>query len=466
MDRGSSEENFSTNFPNNNNEQAAGNRANQQSANGQGNRVDSHRSDNAFHNHNHFYNGYPPYPHGLSLDPIPVHNQSTQHSPPYHRDDRHVGVPKQPSEDIRQPSPDKNKFNRKIKIVAIVTGATCLLLTPFLLRPRIVSWIIGAARQEFTEYAWDDSSISIDEKIEKTEAVEVKFQLANFLSLRGDPTALVYKAYMKDFRSFAIRNNSCFSPSVIYGRAIEIFTSPKYEYKEHDKYILLELGHWLTNRDRDFRTAIKIYGIIPRSQTEFYRDVLLSMAIAQFHAGDLNGAKISFDDATEIDKQLRNEVDAPSFKYRFNVANLYALIAIDNKGTNVLKDEPYNYAEGEYRSLIGKHVAHNFYYAWRNLGLIYYWNGSYEDAAEILTGALAFDASTSRDIENRGLIQRYADSALAITSEQKQALSQEEKEAVEKNIRGILGGYFITHDALKDQFFLRQHNKSYGCNVI
>ena len=194
----------------------------------------------------------------------------------------------------------------------------------------------------------------------------------------------------------------------------------------------------------------------------------MSLAIAQLHNGDLKSAENSFKRAVGLDKKLKKggETGTPDFMYQFNVGNVYALLAIREE-TEILKDEidkNYGLAVAEYKKMISSEVSGKyFYHPWRNLGLLYYWNGEYGESVKALEGARAMRAFNSRESDfNRKLLNQYLNSAKRILSGEEQPPTQEQLTA---DIKGILEGNFITHGGLSDPFFLVEHGKSYGCNV-
>jgi hypothetical protein len=284
----------------------------------------------------------------------------------------------------------------------------------------------------------------------------------------ANPQAAFYQEFMQDFRGLVLSPQpQCKLVKDTYSRSIDLYTKETYRIYDKDFPILVELGHFLINRDREFQQAINLFDRIPKSNTEFYRDILSSKAIARTLQGNFSGARDFFMEALDVDQKLPKPIDETSYKIKNNLASTYAQSALSESNSQV-RNSYYDEAIKLYKETTQPNVASKNYYAWRNLGFLFYLKREYSQSLAAFDTALSFENQGVKTVDaldrfRKDFIYDYREKArenAGDSSENAKDNSTLEKGLTEKR---IFSGYFITHEGSQDPFFQVEHGKFYAC---
>ncbi|MDZ8069654.1 MAG: hypothetical protein RMY64_29280 [Nostoc sp. DedQUE08] len=281
-----------------------------------------------------------------------------------------------------------------------------------------------------------------------------------------DVQAAFYKDFVQDFKDIVLSQNpKCQPTEERYSRALELY-SKKDNILEEDFSILFELSHFLINRDREYQRAIILLNKIPKTNSEFYKDVLLTKAIARLSQQNMILAKELFIEALDVDKAIGNIGKKESYKIKYHLASTYANLAIEDitNRSNYLKK-----AIELYNEITPQDIASNFYYAWRNKSFVLYLKGEYSKAVTAFDTALSFAAVNELDFKNKPFLKKYREKANEY-SEKNQFRNEDNNIQLlelERDLKtlGIFTSYFITHESNKDPFFNVEHDKFYQCRT-
>ncbi len=303
------------------------------------------------------------------------------------------------------------------------------------------------------------------------------FRQAVDASGKKDPQALFYWKFMDDFEEFTSKakdkskqNFQCdMKVSERYKEALEIYNPPNgsnapYKISQGDEFILLELSHFLMNRDVGYQNAVDLLDSVlkanpdPEHKDKILKNIWLSKAGAETRLNRYDQVRDSLIKALEYDPK--------SYKIIQDLGSAYAQLSINDSSQN--KDRDRELAIAEYQKITQNSDTANSYRAWRNLSFLLYLEEKYADAVQAFEKTLTFKAALSEsDQENAGLIQGYRDLSIACSTGGD--CSPARKDVLEKELRDrqIFSNYFITHDLIetevKDPFFDVEHDVFYKC---
>lgn len=243
-----------------------------------------------------------------------------------------------------------------------------------------------------------------------------------------------------------------------YSNSIDLYTEKDYEFKQDDFFILVELAHFLINRDENHTIAVKLLDIIPEPNQEsdnFYRKlyaehVVLSKAIAKALSHDIESAQ-SILNAHEDSFKDHYKIDF----YRANMD-----IQLGN----------YKDAAQKYSSLINRGGGLLFYKAQRNYALSVYLNvlvsdtdkvNSYQSVLNELNVTLDYgnidSIDTLSNIEYLRNIKKQLESCNGVNCEP-QNIEDEKQRTIDLITQN---SYYIIHEGTTDPFFDIEHDKFY-----
>lgn len=262
-----------------------------------------------------------------------------------------------------------------------------------------------------------------------------------------NPRALFYLSYLQEFQDLIIRQQpNCLPARDRYQEVIKIY-QPFDKITEQDIPILLELGHFLVNREQNYQTAMMIFDNIIDFDDNLYQ-AWSGKATAQFLSKDYFNAQESFERALEL--------NPASYKIKYNLGSLWARLDNYEKASElyyqVLKVEP------------------NFTFALRDLGLSLYLQNRYQEAALAFTQIIYRPDSRSFQVndKDRELISdfyhRVEDCLEEAVEGQEVSCSQEDR--VPMKIRLYHNGIFhnvIVHGSSSDPFFEVEHHTFFQC---
>jgi tetratricopeptide (TPR) repeat protein len=304
------------------------------------------------------------------------------------------------------------------------------------------------------------------------------FRQAVEKSGKQDPQALFYWKFMDDFEEFTSkaqdkskRNFQCdMKASERYKEALEIYNPPgnasekPYKISQGDEFILLELSHFLINRDVVSQNAIDLLNNIlkanpdPDYKNKILKNIWLSKAGAENRVNRYDQVRDSLLKALKY--------DPTSYKILQDLGGAYAQLAVSSSSQN--KEQDRELAIKSYQKVTQNSDTANSYRAWRNLSFLLYLQGRYPEAVQTFDKTVTFKLALSEDDqENEGLIRDYREAAIACNTGGN--CPQEKKDALEKELRDrkLFSNYFITHDLIetevKDPFFDVEHDLFYKC---
>ncbi|MDZ8034198.1 tetratricopeptide repeat protein [Nostoc sp. DedSLP04] len=299
-----------------------------------------------------------------------------------------------------------------------------------------------------------------DQKDRVVYTTETNFRNA-YIQNTVDAQAAFYKDFILDFKDVLSENPNCDLTQKRYSRALELYSEDNKTLEEEDYQIVFELSHFLINRDKKYETAIILLEKIPNTDPEFYKDVLLTKAIAKLSQHNLSDAKELFRNALNIDKAISKK---ESYKIKYHLASIYANRAIMKDSTE--RNNHLTEAIKLYDQITSDKIASNFYYAWRNKSFVLYLNGDYKNAVSAFERALDFKAAQLKelDLKNREFLITYRDKAKKY-SENNQFTNEDDSIQLEEYLqkKRIFDSSFITHESNKDPFFNVEHDKFYQC---
>ncbi|MGB7087919.1 MAG: tetratricopeptide repeat protein [Phormidesmis sp.] len=294
--------------------------------------------------------------------------------------------------------------------------------------------------------SWD-LQWSKSEKAERLEQVAESFSQASELA-PDDPELAFYNAFTQDFEAFVLAEelSDCVPASDRYAEAIQLYDQiDEINPEDHNLSIVNELGHFLTNRDRDYATAITLYDKASVDHPQL-SDVLMSKATAQLLEKDFFGAKESFEKVLEIDPN--------TYQVKYGLGSLWAQL------------ENYEQALKYYEDITTNPDTANFYYAWRDQGIANYFLGNNEKAQQSFEKALEFEEAAFFDEKNYSFIENVSD-CLAFSEGGENCLGASPG-LVKANLKdnGIFQGSVIVHRSSEDSdpFFEVEHDAFYRCN--
>ncbi|WP_019504505.1 tetratricopeptide repeat protein [Pleurocapsa sp. PCC 7319] len=262
-----------------------------------------------------------------------------------------------------------------------------------------------------------------------------------------NPRALFYLSYLEEFQDLVIRKQpQCLPASDRYQEVIQIY-QPFDSITEQDIPILLELGHFLVNREQNYQAAMAIFDSIIKFDENIYQ-AWSGKATAQFLGKDYFNAQESFERALELNPD--------SYKIKYNLGSLWARLDNYEKASElyyqVLKAEP------------------NFTFALRDLGLSLYLQNRYQEAALAFTQIIYRPNSKSFQVsaKDRELISDFYHRVEDCLEEAVEGLevSCSQEDRVPMKIRLYHNGIFhnvIVHGQSSDPFFEVEHHTFFQC---
>lgn len=294
------------------------------------------------------------------------------------------------------------------------------------------------------------SNATKTEKKQSLEQVAENFNQASALS-PNDPQIAFYKAFVLDFQDFVLNatNATCVPASERYAETIKLYEQvDDITPDSHNLFILNELGHFLINRDKDYKTAISLYKKVAQDHPQV-EDVLMSKATAQLLDKDYFGAKESFEAVLAINPE--------SYQIKYNLGSLWAQL------------ENYDEAIKYYEDITQNPSTANFYYAWRDQGIAYYFLGRKNDAKQAFQQALTFEGAKIFDERNytfmENVFQCLEASGDGTTVDNCFTMSPSILKATLRE-NGVFQGSVIVHNRNEqsDPFFEVEHDAFYKCN--
>ncbi len=295
---------------------------------------------------------------------------------------------------------------------------------------------------------WDSDSAQA-QKEQRFNQISESFDKAGELS-KNDPEIAFYQAFVLDFKDFVLdgRATDCASVKERYAEAIARYAQIEQIQPEKDNLsIINELGHFLTNRDRDYKAAIALYEKVSLDHPQI-NDVLMSKATAQLLSQDLPGAQASFEQVLAL--------NPGAYQVKYSLGSLWA--------------QQGNYPEAlkYYQAITNNPNTANFYYAWRDQGITHYFLGQYKEAKQSFETALKFEGAALFDKKNYAYMQTASDCLDALSGDESIACFGDNPDVVKSNLRanGIFQGSVIVHskDEASDPFFEVEHDTFYKCN--
>jgi tetratricopeptide (TPR) repeat protein len=274
-----------------------------------------------------------------------------------------------------------------------------------------------------------------------------------------DPELAFYEAFTEDFEAFVLSKSAgkpvdCVPVKERYAKALRLYAQVNEITPEsYNVSIISELGHFLINRDRDYAGAEALYNKVSLSHEDF-GDILTSKATAQLLSKDLVSAKNTFERALAFNPD--------NYQVKYRLGSLWA--QMNNS------DEALKY----YEDLTSNPNTSGFYYAWRDQGILYYFLGRQQEAAQSINEALSFKGAKSFDKENYTLMQNLANCLKTADGEASGSCSENSPgnspEAALATLKkdGIFRGSIITHNrgADSDPFFAVEHHAFHQCRLF
>ena len=297
--------------------------------------------------------------------------------------------------------------------------------------------------------SWDSDATQAA-KIQRVEQVAQSFDKASEVSDR-DPEVAFYQAFIQDFKDFVINpeNADCVPASKRYEKAIEAYSKVEaIEPGKHNLFIVNELGHFLTNRDRAYPTVISLYDKVSGDHPEI-EHILMSKATAQLLNKDFFEAKDSFEAALALNPK--------AYQIKYSLGSLWASF------------ENYDQALSYYQDITSSPNTSNFYYAWRDQGMAHYLLGQAQEAKQSFETALEYKGAAIFDKNNYDFMQTASDCLTASGSSGESCLGANPsavKATLQEN--GIFQGSVIVHSRseVSDPFFEVEHDAFYRCNRV
>lgn len=313
---------------------------------------------------------------------------------------------------------------------------------------------------------------------------------------KADPQAMFYKLFMDDFEDLVkAQTPRCEKASQRYGKALKLYKKQNI-FKEGDFFILAELGHFLINRDNDYKKAIQVFDKIPGNEKGYNEHILLSKAIA--HAleargiakEDENKAKEHLEEAKKLLESSENSLR--TYKSKFYLGTTYVQIANQEKKLEN-KISSYETAQKFYKEIAKEDVADNFYLGQRNLSFVSYLlalykkqqnsiddaNRFFKDANDSLNKIFhdykfledkPFDDSKNNRRDKKEnvefILDSYKDNVRSCSSDINRCPIQQLKDNEKKIVKMISSNsYYILHEGSEDPFFGVEHDKFY-CKAV
>ncbi|MCC0179656.1 tetratricopeptide repeat protein [Waterburya agarophytonicola K14] len=262
-----------------------------------------------------------------------------------------------------------------------------------------------------------------------------------------NPRTVFYLNYLEEFQDIVIRQKAkCLPVSDRYQEVINLY-QPWDKITTADLPIVLELGHFLVNREQNYQTATKLFNAV----IEFDPNIAQAWsgkATAQFLAKDYFNAQASFNRALALDPD--------SYKLKYNLGSLWAKLGNYQKASEL-------YAQAT-------RIEPNFAIAWRDLGLSLYLQDRYQESALAFTQIIYRPNSESFQVGNkeRELMKEYYERVEDCLDEAVEGLkvscSQEDRIPVEVtlNHNGIFHNV-IVHGKRPEPFFNVEHHRFFQC---
>ena len=306
-------------------------------------------------------------------------------------------------------------------------------------RPNNIEALINRGKVSFLLWDSNRNQESFDSAIaDFTQAKEIE---------PDNPRALFYLSYLEEFQDLVIRKQpKCLPASDQYQDVIKIYQSID-SITEQDIPILLELGHFLVNRNQNYGMGKLVFDRIIDFDNNLYQ-AWSGKATAQFLIKDYFNAQKSFDRALELNPD--------SYKIKYNLGSLWARLNNYEKASElyyqVLKVEP------------------NFTFALRDLGLSLYLQNRYQEAALAFTQIIYRPDSRSFQVsdQDRELISDFYHRVEDCLEEAVEGLevSCSQEDRVPMKIRLYHNGIFhnvIAHEQSSDPFFKVEHHTFFRC---
>ena len=263
----------------------------------------------------------------------------------------------------------------------------------------------------------------------------------------NNPRAAFYQSYLQEFKDIVVKKiQPCLPVKDRYRAAIELY-QPWNKIAKSDIPIILELGHFLINREQDYQTATKIFN----AAIEFDHNIVQawsSKGTAQFLAKDYFNARVSFNRALALNPN--------SHKIKYNLGSLWAKLGNYRKASELYKQ--------------ATETEPNFAVAWRDLGLSLYLQDRYQESALAFTQIVYRPNSKSFQVDNkeRELVKEYYERVEDCLEQAIEGLkvscSQEDRIPVEVALKhnGIFHNV-IVHEESFEPFFQVEHSKFLQC---
>ena len=263
----------------------------------------------------------------------------------------------------------------------------------------------------------------------------------------NNPRAAFYQSYIQEFKDVVIgKVPRCLPAKDRYQAAIKLY-QPWNTITELDVPIILELGHFLINREQDYQTAAKIFDAAIGFDPSIVQ-AWSSKATAQFLAKDYFNAQVSFDQALALNPD--------SHKIKYNLGSLWARLGNYRKASELYKQ--------------ATEIEPDFAVAWRDLGLSLYLQDRYRESALAFTQIVYRPNSESFQVDNkeRKLVKDYYERVEDCLEQAIEGLkvscSQEDRIPVEVALKhnGIFHNV-IVHEESFEPFFKVEHHKFLQC---
>ena len=262
-----------------------------------------------------------------------------------------------------------------------------------------------------------------------------------------NPQAAFYLSYLQEFQDLVIRQQpKCLPVSDRYQETIQLY-QPWDKLTEADIPIVMELGHFLVNREQNYQTAIQIFNAVLKFDPNIAQ-AWSGKATAQFLAKDYFNAQASYNRALALDPD--------SHRLKYNLGSLWAKLG--------------NYAKASELYDQATKLEPNFAVAWRDLGLSLYLQDRYQEAALAFTQIIYRPNSESFHVSDkeRDLMKEYYERVEDCLDEQVEGLpvscAKEDRIPVEVtlNHNGIFHNV-IVHGETPEPFFDVQHRQFFQC---
>lgn len=333
---------------------------------------------------------------------------------------------------------------------------------------------------------WDGRTGDYRETSKQSEITEARKHFESALAAKPqDAQAAAYLGLMSDFEDFVLEQTfKCLPASERYERALRLYKNvEKIKKTDGNFFMVLELGHFLTSRDRHeiyligdaywdnlngFKKAIQLYNKLNISKKKYsaeYSQVILSKANAQLLNREYSKARESFE---EMPQPFR------TYQVEYYIGNSYALEGISYalRGEQRRASERYRKSLEYYKRITENEDTGRYYYALRDSAFAHYLRGDYAGAKVLFERALKLlKNDPERESKNRILMEEYFSK---INNSQCDVMPSNVnnpcyQDSVVDDLyargEGIFWSVFTVHmkDAATDPFLAVEHDAFYKC---